>query len=164
MITQSYKELNEALHKRDDYGAGGSRHKGQAEKLYRMFRCNSALDYGAGKRTLSKVVSFDMVDYDPCVPEISALPLQADFVTCTDVMEHIEPQMLDQVLSHIRDLTIKVAYFCIATRPDRSKLLPDGTNPHKIIESAGWWEREVNKYFEVLKVESNGSEVRIICV
>lgn len=85
-------------------------------------------------------------------------------ITESYVLEHIEPEMLDQVLTHLRELTRVVGYFVIATRPDRSKLLPDGTNPHKIIESAEWWVNRIDEYFEIISHEVMAGEVRMICV
>ena len=99
----------------------------------------SAVDYGCGKGLLKKNLRIACTNYDPAVPEFSALPHPADLVVCTDVLEHIEPERLDSVLTHLRQLGRKGLYAVIATRPDSSKLLADGTNPHKIIKTARWW-------------------------
>jgi hypothetical protein len=94
------------------------------------------LDYGCGKGTLDLP---GIRRYDPAVPEYSKLPDPAHLVVCTDVMEHIEPEYVGNTILHIYSLTKRVAYFQIATRKDKSKNLPDGTNPHKTIRKAGWW-------------------------
>jgi hypothetical protein len=59
-------------------------------------------------------------------------------VACIDVLEHIEPECLDNVLDHIASLTEAVAFLSIHTGPALKKL-PDGRNAHLIQEPAEWW-------------------------
>ena len=68
---------------------------------------------------------------------------------CSDVLEHVEPEYLDNVLETIRSLTEKVAYFVIATSLDGTKTLPDGRDPHLIVEDGEWW---VDRIYEHLPV------------
>src|SRR5690606_5872393 len=94
----------------------------------RSWRPNSLLDYGAGKRALREEVGHLVkvfAEYDPGVPEIETLPRGPfDMVCCIDVLEHIEPECLDEVLASIASMTRKVAYLTIHTGP-AGKFLPD---------------------------------------
>jgi hypothetical protein len=76
------------------------------------------------------------------VQAFAGRPAFADLVTCTDVMEHVEPDRLEAVFTHIRQLARKAAFFVIATRP-ANKRLPNGGNAHLIIEPASWWHDRV---------------------
>jgi 2-polyprenyl-3-methyl-5-hydroxy-6-metoxy-1,4-benzoquinol methylase len=69
---------------------------------------------------------------------MDAAPEPHDIVACTDVLEHIEPDCLDDVLKDIRRCTKKVAFLLIATRP-AIKVLADGRNAHLIQQPYTWW-------------------------
>jgi hypothetical protein len=77
-------------------------------------------------------------EYDPGIPGKDHLPKPADLVVCTDVLEHIEPELLDGVLRHLYLLAGRGAYLVIATRLAR-ELLPDGRNAHLIVQEPPWW-------------------------
>ena len=68
--------------------------------------------------------------------------IPAELVICTDVLEHIEPELIDNVLKHIESLTLKTAYLIIDTLPAQ-KNLPDGRNAHLIIENQDWWTNKI---------------------
>ena len=142
VITEEYRRLNIELHAREAvYGSTGKRWAGTVRRLIARYRATSLLDYGCGKGSLVKVLAkdIDVQQYDPAIEAYAAEPSPADIVTCTDVLEHIEPDLLGNVLDHIRSLTNKVAFFNISTRLDRFKLMADGSNPHKIIWDATRW-------------------------
>ena len=66
--------------------------------------------------------------YDPGVPEYADKPSPAEFVFCCDVLEHIEPEYLDDVLDHLEELTEKILFATVHTGP-AGKILSDGRNP-----------------------------------
>lgn len=145
LITDSYRELNRKLHaSRPDYGIGGEKFLQALGQLAESYDAQSVLDYGAGKCTLERAWnaapprSVRWTNYDPCVAGLEADPVPHDIVTCTDVLEHIEPELLTQVLRDLRRLTSKAALLTIATRPAK-KYLEDGRNAHLIQESPRWW-------------------------
>ena len=142
VITEEYRRLNVELHAREAvYGSAGKQWAGTVRRLIARYRATSLLDYGCGKGSLAKALAkdIDVHQYDPAIEDHAAEPSPADIVTCTDVLEHIEPELLDNVLEHIRALTNKVAFFNISTRLDERKLLADGSNPHKIVWDAMRW-------------------------
>lgn len=149
LISPAYVAMQEELHA-SPRGYGGKGHK-WAEgvlELIRRYQCGSVLDYGCGQGSLvaklrlmlGAAVRVD--EYDPAIPGKNGYVEFADLVVCTDVLEHVEPDKLDNVLAHIRKLTKKAALLVVATRPS-SKHLSDGRNAHLILELSDWWERKV---------------------
>ena len=61
----------------------------------------SVLDYGCGNQSLKPYLKdFEYVPYDPPIDPNDPKP--CDFVVCVDVLEHIEPEYLNRVLTHIK--------------------------------------------------------------
>ncbi|MGB5630948.1 MAG: hypothetical protein WBM57_16390 [Woeseiaceae bacterium] len=98
--------------------------------------------------------------YDPGVPEYSDPPSPAEMVVCIDVLEHIEPEMLDNVLDHLEELTEKFLFATVHTGP-AGKILPDGRNAHLIQKPPTWWLPKFMDRFELqgYKRRHNGFEV-----
>lgn len=155
-ITPEYKTLNQEMHREGKFRGGQTlRHKDAIRDFAKALGAATVLDYGCGPALLSGVM--DVTNYDPCVPKYSSEPDPHDLVVCLDVLEHVEPQCLDAVMGHLRSKATKGAYLCIATRPDSVKTLPDGSNPHRIVKPAGWWEAEVSKRFLVHRKHNRGN-------
>jgi hypothetical protein len=142
LISADYLEQNRALHKIPTYGAGSIQYMTQIEDLVcRSMPILNALDYGCGKGNLKKAFEarfpfIPMQNYDPVT--FPCTPRRADLVVCTDVLEHVEPECLDDVLFHLRAIADKRLFLQIATRPAKKKL-PDGRNAHLIQEDSDWW-------------------------
>lgn len=149
MYSSEYKALQEQFHRdRPDYGVSGSRYADQILQMAKRLGTRDILDFGAGKMTLQKALPFPIQNYDPFIPELSARPQPADFVVNTDVMEHIEPMYVDEVLADIASLMKVAGFFQIATGPAK-KVLPDGRNAHLIQEPMNWWLQRLMTYFEI---------------
>lgn len=156
MFSPEYKALQEQFHlQRPDYGVSGTRYADQVFNITRQLQTRDILDYGCGKCTLANALPFRIQNYDPFIPEHSARPNPADLVVCTDVMEHVEPFYLDEVLKDIHSLAKKAAFFQIATR-EASKVLPDGRNAHLIVWPASQWIATLNVYFEPISFQALG--------
>jgi hypothetical protein len=145
LITRGYCKMQAELHARPKgYGGKGRKWAPAVAALVKRFDVWSVLDYGCGQGTLGEALralvpsAVDVRDYDPAIPELSALPGFADLVVCTDVLEHVEPELLETVLTHLRSLARKAVFVVIATRPS-NKTLSDGRNAHLIVEPADWW-------------------------
>ncbi|MGB0818092.1 MAG: methyltransferase domain-containing protein, partial [Candidatus Puniceispirillaceae bacterium] len=111
----------------------------------------SILDYGCGKAVLAehlhkKYPQIPICLYDPGVPEFQTPPPACDMVICTDVLEHIEPELIDRVLDHIVGLTKKVAYFVVHTG-DCGHKLPDGRPAHILQRPQEWWEDKLDQAY-----------------
>jgi hypothetical protein len=72
--------------------------------------------------------------------------MPADVVVCNDVLEHVEPEHLDEVLKHMASLAKKAIVLTVATVP-AVKTLADGRNAHLIVENARWWYTKLEPYF-----------------
>jgi trans-aconitate methyltransferase len=154
MYTKQYIKQLHSLHN-DSARPGGF--GGKPKKLGKfhsfMLEWNpySLLDYGCGKGYIlselrDKYKNVLCEGYDPAVKMFSALPNKTyDCVFSNDVLEHIEPEYLSDVLAHINDLADKYVWLRIDTMPAR-KTLPDGRNAHLILESPDWWIDQIYTY------------------
>lgn len=148
LITEDYRKLNAEKHETSKtYGTSGHRWAQTIKEMTEVFRARTILDYGCGKGSLNTKLMenadiehppYVVLEYDPAIPEKATLPGRCDLVVCTDVLEHIEPECLDEVLDHLRALTGKAAFLTVATGP-AMKTLPDGRNAHLIQEGPKWW-------------------------
>ncbi len=151
LITEQYLELNKKLHEENPaYGTQGKCYIDDVIKLASMFRTQDILDYGCGKSTLSLNLPFRINQYDPAIPKYANPPREADIVVCTDVIEHIEPWCLEEVLNDIERLTRK-ACFISGSIVAAKKFLPDGRNAHLIQKPARWWMNQLWDLFEVME-------------
>jgi len=147
--TDSYKQLQEQFHVQcPEYGVSGHKWADHILDLSTKLKTRSILDYGAGKCTLQKALPFPIQNYDPFIPDLSADPTAADIVICTDVLEHIEPDCLHDVLADIQRLSIRMVFLEASTIPAR-KFLPDGRNAHLIQQPGNWWLSTFLQYFTI---------------
>lgn len=162
LITEEYRKLNEQLHSTNDgYGRSGHKWASLVKRLLKDTQLHTVLDYGCGKRTLQEALGFDIANYDPALPEFAAAPEPADVVVCSDVLEHIEPDCLDEVLDDLYRVTRHLAVLVVATRPAK-KTLADGRNAHLIQQPIGWWIGKLASRWEVMNVSNMGGEFLFI--
>jgi 2-polyprenyl-3-methyl-5-hydroxy-6-metoxy-1,4-benzoquinol methylase len=166
LITDGYRALNEQLHANPRYG---SRRRDeiykQISELINQTGSETLLDYGCGKGAMADCLD-NVTLYDPCVSEFSRLPGPHDFVACCDVLEHVEPELLSNVLIHIEQLAQKAVYLVISTRA-ASKTLADGRNAHLIVKGSDWWHKQIEAVFvgwELHMTNSNASELTVFGV
>ncbi len=140
LITEGYLAMQAQFHKeRDDYGISGQKYAELVQAVVETLGVDELLDYGAGKETLREALpQYAVHGYDPAITDLSERPSPHDVVVCTDVMEHIEPELTENVLDDIRDLARKVVFFQIACNP-ASKTLPDGRNAHINLKTPWEW-------------------------
>lgn len=138
-LSKHYRKLNTRLHERaPHYGRSGHLHAATVRTLMMKYETMDVLDYGCGKCTLQEALEIEIRNFDPCIPELSALPAPADIVACIEVLEHVEPFYLPAVLADLRRLT-KRAMFCTVATVESTKLLADGRNAHLIVAPEKWW-------------------------
>lgn len=164
LISDSYRELNALLHRTNEsYGTSGKRYADVIRQICDKLGSKDVLDYGCGKRTLEKALGFDIHNYDPCIIGLDKTPEPHDIVACTDVLEHIEPDCLNEVLKDIKRCTKRVAMLLVATRP-AVKFLADGRNAHLIQQSYEWWRASILEAgFRVRQVHEFPGEFLVIC-
>ena len=164
MISDEYRRQNELLHARSaTYGSGsGQKFAPFVREVMKNSQSATVLDYGCGKGTLRQALGEFVANYDPAVPEWSEKPVPADLVVCTDVLEHVEPEFLDDVIADLRRLTKKVAFLVIACRP-ANRHLDDGRNAHLIVEPPDWWLKKIGGTFEVFSQHVDPDNLMILC-
>lgn len=164
LISESYRDLNKQLHESNaSYGTSGHRYVGIVRQLVEIYQTRDVLDYGCGKRTLESSLGFPICNYDPCISGLDAIPESHDIVACTDVLEHIEPENLSDVLSDIRRCARKAAFLLVATRP-AIKFLADGRNAHLIQQPYEWWRPEIERAgFSIKQYQPLKGEFAVIC-
>jgi hypothetical protein len=155
LITDEYRAQQKALHAVGNYGRAAMSFGHLVAGYVQRLRVGSLLDYGCGsQRSLLKVLKLPehvvYEGYDPCVPEYSTDPIPAELVVCIDVLEHIEPQLLDNVLDHLKDLCDPYGLFTIHTGP-AAKVLSDGRNAHLTQEDISWWLPKLEQRFHVIE-------------
>jgi len=159
VITDTYRKLNAEKHRTSSvYGTSGHKYAEDVLAIVKSLNTQDILDYGCGKCTLGHSLPFPIKQYDPAIPKYEADPEIADIVVCTDVMEHIEPECLDDVIKHIHSKTRKFLYCSINTMP-AVKTLADGRNAHLIVEDIGFWTTKFEKYFRIIGIMRQGNEL-----
>jgi hypothetical protein len=152
LISESYRKQQEELHKNPNYGTASVQFAPMVSRLIEQTGVDEVLDYGAGKMRLFENLrverSLKLQAYDPSIPELSDDPVPMQFVTCIDVLEHIEPDLLNSVLDHLQSLTLELGFFTIHTGP-AVKVLSDGRNAHLIQEPPEWWLPKLMQRFEL---------------
>ncbi len=158
LISEEYRGLNSKLHDvMPSWGAGaGAPWMGP----YMTFKFRSCLDYGCGKGKLT-VACEDFRRYDPAIPEFSADPLPADLVLCLTVLEHVEPECIDDVLGHLEVLT-KRRIIIKVTTVDSNLRLADRTSVHRTIRPSQWWLRKCIDHWDCLRAEKTTSGFRFV--
>jgi 2-polyprenyl-3-methyl-5-hydroxy-6-metoxy-1,4-benzoquinol methylase len=143
LITPEYLKLNYQLHSED--ALYGNRNKGlrYGDLLRYVDAGERILDYGCGKGMMGRYIRH-VTNYDPVTyPEN---PLPHPVVACIDVLEHVEPDCLDNVLQDISRLTQRLAYLVIC-RSRGTRTLPNGVPAHRIVKDAPWWTMALLPHF-----------------
>jgi hypothetical protein len=158
-ITEAYRKEQAALHATGVYGNAALNFGPVVGALLNMSGARSILDYGCGsRRSLLQVIRLPeeviYEGYDPAIPEYAVEPLPAELVCCIDVLEHIEPELLDNVLEHLCSLCDPLGLLSVHTGPAR-KMLSDGRNAHLTQEAPQWWLPRLKRHFEVLGLISH---------
>lgn len=158
LISDDYRAMNKELHARGNYGVMGATYAPMVREIVNGAGIATILDYGAGQCRLAKSMpDLEFRNYDPAVVGLDGDPEPADLVTCTDVLEHIEPECLDEVLDHISRLALRHVFLVVATRP-AAKFLADGRNAHLIQEPVDWWLPKLTERWTMQLVQATPGE------
>ena len=152
VISEAYRKQQQALHENPDYGVASISFAPLVAQVLSRNGARALSDYGAGKQNLRKALEAYGVEvgytaYDPAFPEYGE-PQPADLVCCIDVLEHIEPEYLDNVLSDLERITVRHGFFSVHTGP-AGKVLSDGRNAHLIQEPIAWWRERLERHFAI---------------
>lgn len=158
-ISETYLEQQQKLHENDNYGVASLQYAQLVSEMVNRLEVQHLLDWGCGKGRLFQSLKADhkltLQAYDPAVVRFSSPPIPAEMVTCIDVLEHIEPEFLDDVLDDLARLTEAVAFLTVHTGP-ASKVLADGRNAHLTQQPMSWWLPKIWERFELHTVQVTG--------
>ena len=143
MHSEKYLKELQRLHSKKSFGTAKNIPRG-VQDIISKESLTSVLDFGCGKgKPFTQLQDAITVhNYDPVTSPIP-LPNDADLVYSSDVLEHIEPEYINEVLTHINSLAEKYIWLRIDTWPAR-KFLPDGRNAHILLQSTEWWTNIIN--------------------
>ena len=114
-----------------DYGCG---------KGWQYSKWNIQEDWGGIVPTL----------YDPGVETLSKKPDgKFNGVVCVDVLEHLDENSVDYVLSDIFNYATKFVFLTVALYKEKKKSLPNGRNFHSTVKPINWWKTKISKHKEV---------------
>lgn len=181
IISEEYKNQLEIMHtaekKRLGYGVEPSIKLVETIKSYPV---TTVLDFGCGQGNMMGRIGelfphLKIQGYDPGVERYSVLPtIPVDLIYSTDVLEHIEPDHLVDVLKNLWKLG-QHQYHNIACHPAKKKL-PDGRNCHLIIEEPDWWLEKIKStidsnckivytnVYHTVKKERKGTHLEVVIV
>lgn len=142
LISSGYRKLQTQLHTDPNYGVASIAAAPMVSRICNQYEIQELLDYGCGKSRLSQNLDVDhdmrVQLYDPAIEEWAEDPEPSEMVACIDVLEHIEPDLLENVLDDLKRCTVRVGLFSVSTEP-AMKTLADGRNAHLIVKPASWW-------------------------
>jgi len=141
MISKELKKTYIDIHNKTAFGK-----RGKIPSELKTFIDNrlpvSILDFGCGKGNLVSTLRESYPDitvhgYDPANPLFDIKLPTVDMIASTDVLEHVEPEHIDSVISML-SLKGKYHFHLISCAPAKL-ILPDGRNAHLIQEGPDWW-------------------------
>lgn len=151
-ITPAYLREQEILHLDPDYGQASVSYAPMVSRIINKLKVLELLDYGCGKARLMQHLQVEhemkIQCYDPAIPGFAGEPVPMQMVVCIDVLEHVEPECLDDVLDDLKRVTMGVGFFTVCTVP-AEKTLSDGSNAHKIVQEPEWWLPKIMERFDV---------------
>jgi hypothetical protein len=164
LCSPGYRALLQDMHARQPWGGSGATHLSTVLSFMDEIKPATTLDYGCGRKALANAMlpfGIRVQSYDPGIIGNEGIPKLCDLVVCTDVLEHIEPDKLGNVLDHMFRVCLKAAYVVISTRPAKA-ILPDGRNAHICLHDPPWWrERLLETGWNILREEAPGKAYRV---
>ena len=156
LISDAYRAQQTLLHQNPAYGTASVHFAPFVASVMQALNATELLDYGAGKGRLREALTplmkgpLQVRHYDPAIAEWAAFPAPMSFVACIDVLEHVEPPLLDNVLDDLQRVTAGFAVFTVHTGP-AMKHLADGRNAHLIQQPPAWWLPKLLARFELVQ-------------
>tara|TARA_Y100000593_G_scaffold79484_1_gene148002 strand:- start:2954 stop:3508 length:555 start_codon:yes stop_codon:yes gene_type:complete len=154
VISDGYREEQKSLHEDPNYGVASKEFAPLVAAVIGDIGARQILDYGSGKGRLRESLAehidqpIDISEYDPAIPGKDDPPEPSEMVVCLDVLEHIEPDLLDNVLDDLKRTTQRLILMTIHTGPAK-KFLTDGRNAHLTQEDMDFWLPKIWERFRV---------------
>jgi Methyltransferase domain len=167
LISDEYRKMQQKMHENPEYGKASLGYVEVVADVISRTGVNEMLDYGAGKGRLAQALKdhikrpLRVFQYDPAIPEWSAPPQPCQLVVCIDVLEHIEPSLIENVLDDLKRVTQGAGVFTIHTGP-ALKVLPDGRNAHLIQRPPDWWLPQILQRFDLVNFARYGNGFMVL--
>jgi len=121
-------------------------------KWIKEFGLKSVLDYGTGHGRVPKFLRENLPDVEVYgyefgepggapMDKYGEFPDKVEFLVSGDVMEHVEPEFLKNVIDLQKETATKYMYHKIHKKP-ACQDLADGRNAHLIQEEDDWWQEQ----------------------
>lgn len=112
------------------------------------YKIKSILDFGCAEGKVIAAIKeeyphLETYGYDPAYNTF--MPEKVDMIMSTDVLEHIEPEEIDNTITDLRNRAEIIQYHLIACHQAK-KFLPDGRNAHLIQQTPDWWQRKFDQW------------------
>jgi len=166
LVSKKYKEKITALHKQRKWGGNVSRKiPDRIKKYMTLSRTKSILDYGAGYGAFKQAMlgKYDIHEYEPGIIGKDEDPPICDVTVCFDVLEHVEPGKIDNVLKHMYDKTRYWALVNICTIP-AGQHFPDGQNLHLLVRESNWWLEKLKYDWEMFNIKDSGKHLEVLLI
>lgn len=156
MISNEYKKILQREHQRASFGKR-SKMPRHLFDFIETYAPQTILDFGCGKGRLvdtlkSQFPNKTITGYDPANPKFDRSIDNEfyDLIYSSDVLEHVEPEFIDQTLEYLSTKS-KYIYHLIALSPAKL-ILPDGRNAHLIQQTQDWWRQKfLNNGYTIIK-------------
>ena len=106
LISEEHRSAETKKHIADpDYGGEAIHYADHISTMINSMKINDVLDYGAGKGELHRHLALNHETalhlYDPAIAKIAEAPDPHDLVLCINVLEHVEEDLLENVLDDL---------------------------------------------------------------
>lgn len=164
-ISEDYAKQLSKEHDGSKWGTTGAKYAGNnlLETLTSRPYIQTALDWGAGKGMLGEFIVSNLpyitwTNYDPGIPHYDKLPKGPfDLVVSSDVMEHVEPELVTSVLQEMERRCSRLLYLDIACTPTGRTFAEGpykGQDLHLVVEKPDWWRQTVRKVLPQNMIEA----------
>jgi len=156
------------LHASKPYGQGGMSEllRTKMASFVSDDTITSAIDYGCGRSNDAHNLwpSAEVVKYDPALPDLCKFPRRHfDIGLCTEVMEHIPLEEIDNVIWEMKCLSRR--WLCTIHTAPAAQILSTGENAHCLQRPAAWWKERFERIFgPFVTTESIGPHRFILAV
>lgn len=156
MISNNLKKIYQNIHQTTSFGKR-AKIPDHLKDFIKKYQPSSILDFGCGKGNLVNTLRetyplLSILGYDPANSEFDIEIPDVDMIISTDVLEHVEPEIINDVISMLASKS-RYQYHLISCAPAKL-ILPDGRNAHLIQESPKWWKDKFTQAgFSVIKEE-----------
>lgn len=157
LVSDEYRDILKKTHasagKRGWGNTANTRYFKVIQNLIETYKADEVLDYGAGWGGMKAKLAdtnpeLTVHEYEPARDDVSMPPEPCGFVVCADVLEHVEPDLLEEVLDDLERVVTDTAYFTIYFQ-EAKRTLADGRNAHLIVKPFEWWVRKLSHRFYI---------------